>query len=514
MSKFGLGIGVTTIGLTALLAWLDLHWLLVALVPALGIALILMFAEAAPEHVSSAVPEALGQAASRISSSAAAVAIGGASVSYFVDQLAVALKRQVEQAGAIAGRVQSLEQGSAKLSTELAEASSQLEQASVQAQRAADDIAQLQTLRLSLLSGIEDTAGILTELKTSADAIASITTTINNLSEQTNMLALNAAIEAARAGEQGRGFAVVADEVRNLAHKTAEATHGIEQLLEQVADKSNASVAAMQSLTSASEELNASLEQVAGCVVSASDSMTRTRGAMQAVAQSGQDNAADNRGIAENVTSLHSTIEHLDHQLLEASEKVMELSHWTESMFRDLTAFDFSDRHKTVAELAMSTAAAIGRLFESAIARGDISERALFDRNYQPIADTDPVKYATQFDQFTDGVLPALQEPILDQYQWIIYAGAVDDRGYFPTHNKKFSQPLTGNRDHDLVANRTKRIFDDPTGSRCGSNREMFLLQTYKRDTGEVMHDLSAPIMVNGRHWGGFRIGYKAQTQA
>lgn len=33
-------------------------------------------------------------------------------------------------------------------------------------------------------------------------------------------------------------------------------------------------------------------------------------------------------------------------------------------------------------------------------------------------------------------------------------------------------------------------------------------MQTYKRDTGEVMHDLSVPIRVNGRHWGGFRIGY------
>jgi len=88
----------------------------------------------------------------------------------------------------------------------------------------------------------------------------------------------------------------------------------------------------------------------------------------------------------------------------------------------------------------------------------------------------------------------------------------VDVRGYFPTHNRKFTQALTGNRERDLAGNRTKRIFDDPTGKRCGSNVESFLLQTYKRDTGEVMHDLSAPIYVNGKHWGGFRIGYKAEN--
>ena len=82
--------------------------------------------------------------------------------------------------------------------------------------------------------------------------------------------------------------------------------------------------------------------------------------------------------------------------------------------------------------------------------------------------------------------------------------------GYFPTHNRKFSKPMTGDYDVDLAQSRTKRIFDDRTGLRCGKNTESFLLQTYKRDTGEVMHDLSAPIYVKGRHWGGFRIGYKA----
>jgi len=78
-----------------------------------------------------------------------------------------------------------------------------------------------------------------------------------------------------------------------------------------------------------------------------------------------------------------------------------------------------------------------------------------------------------------------------------------------PTHNRRFSQPLTGNEKVDFVNNRTKRVFDDPVGKRCGTHRQPFLLQTYRRDTGEVLHDISAPIYVKGRHWGGFRIGYQ-----
>jgi methyl-accepting chemotaxis protein len=45
--------------------------------------------------------------------------------------------------------------------------------------------------------------------------------------------------------------------------------------------------------------------------------------------------------------------------------------------------------------------------------------------------------------------------------------------------------------------------------SAAADHEHSFLLQTYRRDTGELMHDISAPIYVKGRHWGGFRIGYR-----
>jgi methyl-accepting chemotaxis protein len=32
-------------------------------------------------------------------------------------------------------------------------------------------------------------------------------------------------------------------------------------------------------------------------------------------------------------------------------------------------------------------------------------------------------------------------------------------------------------------------------------------MQTYLRDTGEVLVDLSVPVHVAGRHWGALRIG-------
>ena len=54
-------------------------------------------------------------------------------------------------------------------------------------------------------------------------------------------------------------------------------------------------------------------------------------------------------------------------------------------------------------------------------------------------------------------------------------------------------------------------LFNDRTGIRCGSHTQEMLLQTYRRDTGEIMHDLSVPIYIDGKHLGGFRIGYHPQ---
>ncbi|HEX9242300.1 MAG TPA: hypothetical protein VF875_07635 [Anaeromyxobacter sp.] len=148
------------------------------------------------------------------------------------------------------------------------------------------------------------------------------------------------------------------------------------------------------------------------------------------------------------------------------------------------------------------------------LASKEVSPDRLFSFLYYPIAQTDPPKFNTDYDRLSDregpGGFVEIQETIYNRApNVIIYTVTVDKNGYLPTHNKRYSMPLTGNLASDLVNNRTKRIFNDRTGLAAAQNAAPFLIQNYQRDTGETMADLSVPVLVQGKHWGAVRIGYR-----
>lgn len=86
----------------------------------------------------------------------------------------------------------------------------------------------------SIASNIEQSADLVTHLKTHSVHISKATEHVRGVADTTSLLSLNANIEAARAGEHGRGFAVVADEVRMLSQRTTALTAEITEKVAQI----------------------------------------------------------------------------------------------------------------------------------------------------------------------------------------------------------------------------------------------------------------------------------------
>jgi methyl-accepting chemotaxis protein len=164
-------------------------------------------------------------------------------------------------------------------------------------------------------------------------------------------------------------------------------------------------------------------------------------------------------------------------------------------------------------EIVRERAARIAAAFAGALAAGKIGEAELFDGDYRPIPGTNPQQVLARFTTLTDRLLPPIQEPVLDLDPRIVFCVAVDRNGYLPTHNARFSHPQSGDPVWNTAHCRNRRIFDDRVGLKAGRSKAPFLLQVYRRDMGGgqgvLMKDLSAPIIVNGRHWGGLRLAYR-----
>ena len=151
-----------------------------------------------------------------------------------------------------------------------------------------------------------------------------------------------------------------------------------------------------------------------------------------------------------------------------------------------------------------------GVLIEEAIDNGVFTIRDAFDTAYEKIPGFNPPKFHTKYDFYLDKALLGVEDEFLKDNS-VVYAVAADVNGYVPTHNTRYNQPPTGDPDKDLILNRTKRIFSDKVGLAAAQNLNLGFLQVYSRDTGETMWDISSPVMVKGKHWGGFRIGYSLE---
>ena len=346
-------------------------------------------------------------------------------------------------------------------------------------------------------AGLE-VSGVVDTLREVSDAVGEIT----RIAMQTRLVAFNASVEAKRAGEAGRGFGVVADAVKDLANQVETSSKAITRTVSAL----DARIAAV------SRELREGSTEAPGGAVHAA--FLRVDGEFNHIGDAAQQSMQTCEALGGTVHVLEGEVKRTMQGLrtsLDCSDRFLGVS---EQLIEQMAASGIDTADTPYIRAVQDGARRIASLFERVLQEGAISEPELFDTHYRAIAHSDPLQYLTAS---TGRVGPWLQpviEPLSTLTDQVVACIAVDRNGHAPTHNRRYNQPQ---RRGDPVWNsancRNRRIFDDRTGLAAARNQRPFLLQTYRRDASGgqylIMKDVSAPIMVAGRHWGALRMSYR-----
>ncbi|MGJ4915617.1 methyl-accepting chemotaxis protein [Bradyrhizobium sp. HKCCYLRH2060] len=347
--------------------------------------------------------------------------------------------------------------------------------------------------------------------------VAKVSVAIEAIAKQTNLLALNATIEAARAGSAGRGFAVVASEVKSLAEATRQATQEIGDTLRGLDSQVKSLLGESGQASSRAKTAGEGAQQIGGIIVRVQDGFTSVGQEIDGVAKAATSNLAHCDAVISELNELAKGVDQSSVELKQADSRIAKLLDRSEALIGLIAESGVQTTDAPLIKTVVDTARQISATFEAAIDRGEITLADLMDESYREIPGTNPKQYMTRYVEFTDRVLPAIQDPIQGSDQRIVFCVAWARGGYLPTHNPNYRRPQGPDPVWNNANCRNRRLFDDRAVKKvAAASNKPFLLQTYRRDMGGgqfvLMKDLSAPIVIKGRHWGAFRMGFRLKA--
>ncbi len=432
---------------------------------------------------------------------------------------ACTIKELAHKIAAQQRHVSEVQDGAALVQEQTAHIVETVEEGNAAARKAGNEIQKSTVIVRESLTAISELGQSVTEggclissFAETLDRVNAFAQSIETIARQTHLLALNATIEAARAGAAGRGFAVVAQEINALAAKTANATKSIadtvvdlDEKARQLSIQGEASAGVAERAEKSTSAILESLNTIERFVSRFSDEMAK----IDESAKAAQDKSAH---MSHAVESLSSGFVSAAAQFERIEKTFDRLQNASEGLLTTGITTDIATPHSHFAREATRLAARAGAILTAAVEAGELSIAELFDKTYRAIPGSNPPQFETNYCKLFDRLLQPLFDGALDFDRSVVFCTAVDENGYLPTHNSKFSKPQGQDPVWNAAHCRNRRFFKDRVGLGAGKNEKAFLLQTYSRDMGGgrfvPMIDVSAPIAVQGRRWGGLRLAY------
>lgn len=331
--------------------------------------------------------------------------------------------------------------------------------------------------------------------------VASAANSITGIALQTRLVAFNASVEAKRAGDAGLGFGVVADAVRDLAGQVESSSKAIMGTIGEL----NTRIEGLSNEIRVQEgrEGNGAVHQALAAV----------RGGVARITDAAVESRRICDGLNGRMSGMRAEIQQTGQALDTAMQRSTAFLSASEEMIELAANCGVETEDTPYIRAVMQAAGEIATLLEGALRDGSARVDDLFDEKYTPINGTNPAQHTTRFTQLADRLFPAVQERVLGLSDKVVFCIAADRNGYIATHNRVYCQPQRDDVVWNTAHSRYRRIFNDRTGLASARNTRPFLLQTYRRDMGGgkfvVMKEAAAPIVVQGRHWGGLRLAFK-----
>ncbi len=366
----------------------------------------------------------------------------------------------------------------------------------------------------SLLELVDTLGQHVTSFSAAMEQVRRSSQDIEEIAETTNILALNATIEAMRAGDAGRTFAVVASEVKGLANDTRKATEEIAATIDALGDEASIVIGQIEAGSQASGAAKESVARIENTISSVGELVEEVDKQNDVIARSTGTISGHVNAVQNVLISFDAAARANESQLQGAHHQMEDLELTASEMFDSLVQAGLSPEDSLMVERAQEMAREVAEITEAAIANGEVTESALFDQNYQPIAGSNPPRFSTGLNEWADANWRPMLDAATAEDSRVMAAACTDLKGYLPTHLSKMSRNPTGDLVHDTKYCRNGRILLEPIDKRAKQSSAPYMMAVYRQEGDGtkylVVRNIYVPLIIKGRRWGDFEIAYSS----